>query len=269
MGARLTALTFISILLAGISGCSGLDYLSASFASTDSFIKSNENPDVRYKGDNREYSNQVGLIAPELMAMVEEKIGVRFTKTPIIYICDTKQCMKEYTGHDFEPRASSNKRGVFLSTKLIGKIEETRYILPHELTHVLSVEKVNSFFQAIPPAWFDEGLATFIADGAGAEKISEEKAIESIKTGKYFVPNGDGKMFSRMYGDKWNLEPHMFYRQSMMLVEYMHDKNPDNFRKFVGDVFSGKQQFSELFSKYYGSTPSVVWSEYRNELHEN
>jgi len=39
-------------------------------------------------------------------------------------------------------------------------------------------------------------------------------------------------------------------------------------RKFVGDVFSGKQQFSEVFSKYYGSTPSVVWSEYRNELHE-
>ena len=265
---RLCELFISSVFLVSVSGCSGMDFLPASFASTDSFIKSSKNPDVRYKGDNREYSNKVGLIAPELITRVEEKTGVRFTKTPIIYICDTKKCMKDYTGHDFEPRASSNKRGVFLSTKLIGKIEETRYILPHELTHVLSVENINILFQAIPPAWFDEGLATLVADGAGAEKVSKQQAIESIRDGKYFVPNGDGKMFSRMYGDKWNLKPHMFYRQSMMLVEYLYEKDPDKFMKLVGDVFSGKEKFSDLFSKSYGATPAVVWGEYRNKLNK-
>jgi len=265
---RICELFIPLVFLLSLSGCSELDFLSASFTSTDSFNKSSENPDVRYKGDNKEFSNKVGLIAPELIAMVEEKTGVRFMQNPIIYICDTKKCIKEYTGHSFEPRASSNKRGVFLSTKLIGKIEETRYILPHELTHVLSVENINILFQAIPPAWFDEGLATFIADGAGAEKVSKQQAIESIRDGKYFIPNDDGKMLSRRYGDKWNLKPHMFYRQSMMLVEYLYNKDPDSFRKFIGDVFSGKEKFSKLFSKYYGSTPAVVWAEYRNNLNK-
>jgi len=263
---RLFALMLASMFLVGISGCSNLDFLTASFISTESFLESSENPDVRYKGDNREYSNQVGLVAPELIAMVENRTGVRFMQTPVIYICDTRKCMKDYTGHDFEPRASSNKRGVFLSAKLTGKIDETRYILPHELTHVLSVENINSVFQSVPPAWFDEGLATFIAEGAGAEKVSEEQAIESIQDGKYFIPNGDGKMFSRMYGNKWGLEPHMFYRQSMMFVEYLHDKNPETFWMFVRGVFYGKKKFSKLFLEFYGAEPSIVWKEYRATL---
>jgi len=263
---KLFVLIFSGILTVSISACSGFQFLTASYKSTDSFINSENNKNVKYKGDNKEYANQVGLMLPKLIDTVEDKLGIKFTKMPIIYICDTWQCMEDFTGANYQPRASANKRGVFISPKLIGKVKVTKNVLTHEITHVLSVENIHSLFQSIPPAWFDEGLATFVSNGGGAEKVTDGQAIESINQGKHFIPNSDGKKFSRMYGDKWGLEPHMFYRQSMMLVKHIHNKNPEKFKIFVRQVFSGNYKFSEVFYKHYNATVLEVWGDYKNEL---
>jgi len=252
----------LNIILTSISGCSGFKYLTASFKSTSDFNKSDTNPDVRFRGNNKQYANHVGIFTPKIIAIVEDKIGVKFLKMPIIFICDTWSCIKEFTGHNYKPRASTNKRGIFISPKLIGDLQTTEFLMPHEVTHALWADKVNSMFHPIPPAWFTEGIATFIANGAGAEKVPREKAKESIIKGKYFIPNSDGKIMSAKYGGAWGLEQPMFYRQSMLMIEYMRTISHDNFNNLVKDVFSKQVKFSDLFYKYYSTTPSALWLEY-------
>lgn len=84
-----------------------------------------------------------------------------------------------------------------------------------------------------------EGLATYVSNGGGAHLISEKQAIASMKAGKHFVPNPtDGLIFKKSPSD-FGLEPHMFYRQSMMFINSLATIDALGFREFLLSVESG------------------------------
>jgi len=109
--------------------------------------------------------------------------------------------------------------------------------------------------------WFKEGLATYASNGGGAHLVSESQAIESIKSGKHFIPNETGGFIFRKTPSDFDLKPHMFYRQSMMFITYMVSKDASEFQKFLVYVEKG-ERLSVAFRKAYNNELQEVWHEF-------
>jgi hypothetical protein len=114
------------------------------------------------------------------------------------------------------------------------------------------------------PAWFKEGLATYISNGGGAHTVTEKQATESIRAGKYFVPNDTGGFIFQKTANDWGLEPHMFYRQSMMFVNYLATINEPGFRKLLLGVENGERFFNALKAAY-NMELKELWNGFRLE----
>ena len=113
--------------------------------------------------------------------------------------------------------------------------------------------------------WFKEGLATYVSDGGGAHLVSKEQAIESIRAGKYFIPNKKDGLMSRKTPSDFALEPHMFYRQSMLFVRYLKAINEPGFRKLLLSVELG-ERFPTAFKEAYNKKLEEIWNEFLHEI---
>jgi hypothetical protein len=114
------------------------------------------------------------------------------------------------------------------------------------------------------PMWFKEGLATYVLNGGGAHLVSEKQAIASIKVGKHFIPNkADGLIFKKTPSD-FDLEPHMFYRQSMMFIRYLATLDAFGFRRFLLSVQSG-DRLPDTFQATYKKKLEDLWIDFLNK----
>jgi len=130
--------------------------------------------------------------------------------------------------------------------------------LTHELSHLHLQQQLGVYKMSRLPVWFKEGLAAYVSDGGGAQARSQEQAVESFREGKYFVPhNADGFIFKKTPSD-FGLEPHMFYRQSMMFIGYLAAIDENGFRRMLLSVESG-EQFSTSFQTAYDRKLEELW----------
>ena len=75
------------------------------------------------------------------------------------------------------------------------------------MTHAAILQRIGAWKHLrIVPAWFDEGLAVYVSNGGGAEKVGEAEARQAIVAGTHFDPERMGKV----YADKYGLTAHMF-----------------------------------------------------------
>jgi len=257
------ALVVLVIVLLSIAGCSLVRHSIAVLRSTDHFIPSGNDDRILFEPGAQNYADKVASFLPSAIQQVEEKQYRHFVEPVRVYVCGSRESFKKYYGADV-PAGVLKK--LFLSPRIFEYGDEiAKKYLTHELSHLHLQQQLGVYKMSKLPMWFKEGLATYVSNGGGANLISQKKAIDSIRAGKYFVPNkADGFIFKKTPSD-FGLEPHMFYRQSMMFISYLAAINEFGFQKLLLSVESA-ERFSTALQSAYDRKLEELWNEFLHEV---
>jgi hypothetical protein len=178
----------------------------------------------------------------------------------LIYVCNTPQSFARFSGQKDTVRGGVHPtKGLFLNPILLDRPDTIAPVLTHELSHLHLNQRQQMNFVDYP-TWFNEGLATYVADGSGAEAISEIEAKQQIISGKSFPSYSSGSRFSLDQTGALSALPnasHMFYRQSMMFIIFLKQRDEKRFKQFLLDLQDG-EIFSTAFSRAFdGSVESL------------
>lgn len=265
----LKRLIFILLITATASSFWGCTFVRQSIAvlrSTDHFITNKDDSRVLFEPGAEEYANKIVLFLPSAIQQVEEKQYRSFAKQVRVYICASREGFTRMYGADV--RAGVLMK-LFLSPRIFENGDEiAKKYLIHELSHVHIQDQIGVYKSSRLPCWFKEGLATNISGGGGAHTVTDEQAIDSIKSGKNFVPNeADGFIFQKT-ASHWGLNHHMFYRQSMLFISYLMTINKPGFQNFLLEIENG-EQFATALHVAYNKGLEELWNEFLHEINEN
>jgi len=246
-----------------ISSCG---QISALFRSTDNFIELESDKRIFYETDASDIALQVSKNLENSIKVVEEKQYSPFDKPILIYICQTKESFALHTGLNQKIKAAVFNGKIFLSASLREQPQRIPALTTHELSHLHLILKIgNSRFVRNIPSWFAEGLAVFVSNGGGAENVSESDAAHAIKEGDSFHPDNMGSYFFPKTASSYHLQPHMFYRQSAMFVQFMEENEPEKFKKLLQSI-QKKERFDSAFQSSYGEDIDTYWAKFKNNL---
>jgi len=260
--AALTALLLSAML--GVSGCSATRAVVAHFQSPSGFVPLAADPRVVYEPGAESFAREVAPFLPQAIADVEAGQYRPFARPVVVHVCATETCFTRFTGASAEAKGSVHgTQGLFLNPTLLRQPERMRAILTHELSHLHLAGYVRLWTL---PAWFNEGLAAHVSGGGGAEHVSEAEAAKAIAAGIVLEPTDSRSWLINDATGPFRKSgmpeaAHMFYRQSMMFIAYLKQRDPKAFRAMLRDIEDGTG-FGQAFSSAYHAAVKAVWADF-------
>lgn len=259
---------FILLVMVAVSSFLGCTFVRQSIAvlrSTDHFVPHKNDSRVLFEPGAEDNANKVVLFLPSAVQQVEEKQYRSFAEPVRVYICASRESFARMYGADVRAGVLTK---LFLSPRIFEDGDEiARMYLIHELSHLHIQDQIGNYKSSRLPFWFKEGLATYVSGGGGAHTVTEKQAIDSIKSGKYFVPNESGGFIFQKTASDWGLNHHMFYRQSMMFINYLAATNESEYRKFLLSVESG-ERFSTALQAAYNRKLEDLWKGFLKQINK-
>ncbi|MCW8893648.1 MAG: hypothetical protein OQL18_10065 [Deltaproteobacteria bacterium] len=239
-----------------LSGCSAARHILARFQSTDHFQIYKNDERILFEPGAESFAEKVAEFLPSSIEKIEKFNNKSFQKPIKIYLCSTRGSYSKLSGSKTSTAVVSSE--FFISPTLQQTPKRIPGILTHELTHLHLQQQIGIFKVSKLPSWFKEGIATLVAEGSGAETVTESEALHAINAGQKFTPNEMGSILFPKTANSFGLKPHMFYRQSMLFLSYL--KNIDNikFEEFLHSIQNG-ETFTKSFEQTYNSTVGVFW----------
>ena len=261
---RKTMRTAVSIIVVSImlAGCSPFRELVALTRSTGTFVPFAADETIRVQPGADHFAERLAPYVREAIEKVEVAHYLPFSSRPAIYVCATEEDFYRLTGRRV-PATVTNK--LYLSPDLFqGQRALDRY-LTHELSHLHLVQRVGLFGGTRLPGWFKEGLAELASGGATASSVAVQDAFRAINEGHRFVPDEGRNVVSSFlfprYGSYWHIENRMFYRQSMLFVEFMRTWDEKAFHRFLVTV-EGGTKFKKAVNDAYPGGVSMLWDKF-------
>lgn len=246
-------------------GCTFVKHSIAVLRSTDHFVSHKNDSRVLFEPGAEDYANKIVLFLSLAVQQVEEKQYRSFVKPVRVYICESRESFARMYGADVRAGVLTK---LFLSPRIFEDGDEiARMYLTHELSHLHILDQLGNYKMSRLPFWFKEGLATYVSGGGGAHTVTEKQAIDSIKSSKYFVPNESGGFIFRKTAIDWGLKHHMFYRQSMMFINYLAATNESAYRKLLLSIENG-EGFSAALQTAYNKKIKDLWKEFLQEINK-
>src|SRR5262249_42208763 len=244
----------LAILVAlSMAGCAALEPHRDKAVELERFEKLAADERVRYQAGAEDYAGRVAEVLPAAIAQVEAGHYRPFAAPVVVYVCATNACFEQNV-----PAAGRYTAAVIydnrlvLAPRLFDREPSRLYpILVHELSHLHLGQRLGHYTLRIP-VWFHEGLASLVAQGGGADLVSEEEARRAIAAGEHFMPEETHDETSRAYADHWRLKIAMLYRQSMMFLSYLRSASGEHFRALL-ESLQQRAAFDEAFSTAFGA----------------
>ncbi len=244
-----------------MAGCSALPPLH----STAHFLSHSSAPYIKYEPGGEAYAQALAMLLPEAIQKVESAHYRTFRRPPELFICASLSCFASYVKTPNLSAAVVANNRLFLTPKLFS--EERRRlpsILVHELSHVHLGQQLGHFDSAIP-VWFHEGFATYVANGGGADSVTDHDALAAAKAGRYFFPQYRSSRHSRKYAHDLQLPIHLFYRQAKLFIAHLQQINAPAFQAFLIDLQDG-EEFYFAFYRAYGTDLATVAEQFLMSL---
>lgn len=249
-------------LLAVLQGCSALVSHPRALQPMQGFVALAEDKRVLVEQQAldqgaHDYGRKVSALLDESIETVQQAHYLAFAETPEVFVCVTERCFKHYVLTPGLSAAVVPDNRLILSPNLNGR-ESNRLkpLLIHELTHLHLGQRVGHYHYNVP-VWFHEGWASLTANGGGAEFATDEQAIEAARQGKMIDLVQRDTPDIRHKAKSFGLDIHVFYRQSMLLVKTLQQRDPERFRQLVLGLQSGRD-FEIAFWDIYGGGASQV-----------
>lgn len=260
---RLILILLVMVTVPSFLGCTFVRQSIAVLSSTYHFVPHKNDSRVLYEPGAEDYANKVVLFLPSAVQQIEKKQYKIFAKPVRVYVCATRESFARMYGVDVRAGVLTK---LFLSPGMFEEGDEiARMYLIHELSHLHIQDQIGIYKSSRLPFWFKEGLATYVSGGGGAHTVTEKQAAASMKSGKYYIPNETGGFIFQKTASDWGLKHHMFYRQSMMFIDYLAAINESGYRKFLLSVESG-ERFSPALQAAYNKKLEDLWKEFLEEI---
>jgi len=221
---------------------------------------------VWFEDGARDKAILISSILDERIDEITKKHYRPFRQPVIVYVFSRQETYENYA---LQPKSGGEAHGdkIIVSPKKANTGPRIPGLVAHELSHYHIFGYLDEYRSWIIPAWYLEGLAVWASNGVGAERVSRELAISEILAGRHLSPVTRRPV---LFGEKSRpseMQAHMFYRQSAIFVEYLHDMNPDHFRELLLGVEDSKD-FKTVFEQAYKSPPEEVWLQFTKEITE-
>lgn len=237
----------------------------AALRSTDHFESNFKDDRVLFEPGAESLANKIATFLPSAIKQVEKKQYRDFVEPARIYVCASRESFKRFYGADVRAGVLTK---LFLSPRIFEYGDEiAKKYLTHELSHLHLQQQIGIFKMSRLPMWFKEGLATGVSNGGGAHLISQEQATDFLRTGKHFVPNKAGGFVFKKTPSDFGLKPQMFYRQSMMFINFLEATNESGYRKLLLGIEDGKRLTTVLESSYH-KTLEELWDDFQHKINE-
>jgi hypothetical protein len=190
-----------------------------------------------------------------------------------VYVFSTQKSHNESLANttSYPIRGAAVQGNIFIAPSAFAfkGLDTHKESLMHELSHLHLDQRLGFFKGRRIPSWFTEGLANIIA-GSGGEGISEDMAIQYIKEGRHLIIPEKGGLFKHLTKiiREIGVTGPMYHRQNKMFVNYIHNLNPEAFKKLVLAVQEG-ESFSSSFVEYFEMSPEEMWGRFKSELLSN
>lgn len=258
--ARIIPAAFLILVL---SSCATTRGIIGSFRSTAQFKPIASDGRILYEPGAEAFANKVAPFLPGAIKKVEEEQYLPFHDPVRIYVCASADTFYKLTGT--RAAADTTTSSVFLSPALFQGGRPVDHYLTHELSHLQLLQRLGKFKMFLLPAWFKEGLAETVSGGATGMPITAQEAYKAITEGHSFIPDSGRNIIStfinQRYGNYWKIGEPMFYRQSMLFVEFMKKKDGTSFKNFLLSVEHG-ESFSSAVRSAYHERLSGLWGEF-------
>jgi len=244
-------------------------YSTALFRSKTYFIQHSSTPNVYYEPGAEDYADSIGSYLPKAVARVEQVHGLPFMEPFNIYVCSTQKSFNEFTAITTSPypiRGTALLGDVFIAPSafhFIG-IDTHKETLKHELSHLHFRQRLGFFKGRKHPIWFSEGFADYVA-GSGGEGIDDSEAVDFLLSGRHFVPEEEGGIFSTQHKAFNGLSGPMFHKQAKMFVTYLFESDSSKCQAFLREIQEG-ESFGRSFSNTMGSKIQDRWIQFLSQL---
>ena len=261
------SITVISLILLSIllSGCSVIRSSIGMMRSTDHFIAHRKDHRVLYEPGAKIFADRIVAILPQSIRQIENRQYRHFVEPVKVYVCASKESFYKLYGVKCKAGVSNK---LLLSPRVMNEPENIYLYLTHELSHLHLYQQLGLLGFRDLPSWFKEGLATLVSDGGGAQTVSENEAIESIVNGKHFIPVSGGFFgcFNQKSSADKTLSHHMRYRQYMIFVSFIKNKDEKEFKRFLLSIQAGVN-LSKSIQESYHTTLDQLWQDFIKDIH--
>lgn len=259
----------LALLAGSLAGCSSARYLAAATRSTDHFLPLYTEPRLLVEPGGAAFATAV---APHVATAVDTVAARHYRPFPrpvAIHVCASTDSFVRYSGASPHAKGTVGSE-LFLNPSLLEMPGRIPAILTHELSHLHLAQQLGGMRRARNlPAWFQEGLATLVADGGGAENVSADDARRALRAGLRFEPVARDSLLSPYTADYWfgsqipeaAYRQHLFYRQAMLFVGYLRDRDEGRFRALLLAIQDGGR-FGPSFESAYEAELVTVWQQF-------
>jgi hypothetical protein len=253
-----------------LSGCALYDGITNYFNSTDHFFALKQDQRIMFEPGSEIFASAVAIDLPIAIGKVESRQYSAFPDRITIYVCKSPESFKKLTGRNVS--AMTYKKNIYLSPKLLEKPDTIKLYIAHELSHLHMHQHIGDYAYLCIPSWFLEGLAAYVSDGGGAEKVTDDEVKASIRSGNHFIPFENAGLrdlfvprYASYFGIKHEFKHHLFYRQCMLFVAFLEKEGHEQFKKFVIDLGNGVD-FSDAFRFSFGVDTMTKWYEFKSQI---
>lgn len=241
-----------------LTGCTATRFIYAKLQSKAHFYPCTSDARIRCEPGSEQLASKIEPLLDDGIRTVEHKLGSRFREPVIVYTYATLDTFAAHSGSPYGASGAVIDASLNLSPKLLGSPERVQRILTHELAHLHMRQQMNLLMWSRTPAWFHEGLATYVSNGGGAENISAESAMAALAIGKHFMAEPSRSLVSSPSSSSFGLEIHMFYRQAEIFVRFMHDRDNIAFEHLITSL-ENNVPFPDATEASYGMPVSALW----------
>ncbi|MGV3740932.1 MAG: hypothetical protein ACO1NO_01320 [Burkholderiaceae bacterium] len=262
-------LLFTMLISMVLGGCTVMQAAKARLEPRDQFLSSSVHPQLRFRPGSEDMARRMAVALDASIAVVEKQHGRPFLEPPTVYVCDA-DCFVRFSTFRPSVPAGQFMDSVFMNDPDLRSKERQFGMAPenflvHELTHLMFYQYAGAAAYMSTPAWFREGWAVVVSDGAGAQACTPEEAARLLLAGSSFDPEEKGSVFRNRTASSYGLRYPVFYRQAAMFVNYLRDIDSAAFQVALHGVLDG-ERFQAAFERAYGNTIASHWDGFRESL---
>lgn len=232
---------------------------------TETFVADSADPRVRCEPGAEALATVIARELPAAITAVENYQGRAFVRPVIVHVCATTESFTAFGGTPGAAGIVFNGR-LFIAPKLATMPDRLARVLTHELSHLHLGEQLGFVARArLVPSWFKEGLAVLASNGGGAENTTVAEARTALRSGRSFTPEWTGHLWAERSGKSYGLSEHLWYRESSLLVQFLHDRDSAAFQRLLRAIDAGTP-FRRGIEQSYSNSPDALLAEFRLSL---
>lgn len=250
----------VLVLSSLMGGCEYGQQLVAMTRSTSAFTACTPDPRILCEPGSEALAARIAPLVPQGLAIIAGKQFPSFPKPVRLYVYASRESYARHGGVSPESVGSMTRGVVHISPLVLGHPDGPARIVAHELSHLNMSMQMGGWRMMRLPGWFSEGMATW-ASGDGAGTLHEPNVRYVIRLGKHFEPIEVQPWWRPFQEAPKGVTRAAYYEQARMFVRFMHDIDPQAFRRLL-DRLGAREPFGEAVVAAYGRPLAALWRDF-------